>query len=125
MALWFFKIRIQDTSYFVIIVALLLASWELAAPTATGLSPCLLQALYSVPSRFYRHEGATKANVRTAQAARTSLSKALKVSLLRQRNGLGVRPCSPGTGRFVHHPKSNFRTESGVDSHEMERLLKC
>ena len=59
-------------------------SWDLWAAEAnlhTGRSQLLLLLVLSlVHCRFYWDEGATKANVRTAHAARSSLSKALSVS---------------------------------------------
>ncbi len=81
-AMAFLKAEYKILSYFVIIAALLLgimgfssanSHWSIALAFITG-------AIMSALAGFIGMRVATKANVRTAQAARTSLSKALQVS---------------------------------------------
>jgi K(+)-stimulated pyrophosphate-energized sodium pump len=69
-------------TYFVVVVAILLAvmgmsnansHWSIGIAFVVG-------AIFSASAGFIGMKIATKANVRTAQAAKTSLSKALKVS---------------------------------------------
>jgi K(+)-stimulated pyrophosphate-energized sodium pump len=81
-AMAFLKAEYKILSYFVIIAALLLAymgatnhnsDWTIALAFIIG-------AVFSATAGFIGMKIATKANVRTAQAARTSLSNALKVS---------------------------------------------
>src|SRR5690606_3263739 len=69
---------------------------------------------------------ATKANVRTAQAARTSLSKALNVSFTGGAvMGLGVAGLAVlGLGGLYIIIKAIFAPEAGVDSLEMERTIE-
>lgn len=81
-AMAFLKAEYKILTYFVIIAALLLgymgsqnpeSHWSIAIAFVFG-------AIFSAMAGFIGMRVATKANVRTAQAARTSLSKALKVS---------------------------------------------
>ncbi|WP_423737968.1 sodium-translocating pyrophosphatase [Chitinophaga caseinilytica] len=81
-AMAFLKAEYKILTYFVIIAALLLgymgfshenSDWTIALAFVIG-------AVFSATAGFIGMRIATKANVRTAQAARTSLSKALKVS---------------------------------------------
>ncbi len=81
-AMAFLKAEYKILTYFVIIAALLLgymgyshanSDWTIALAFIIG-------AIFSATAGFIGMRIATKANVRTAQAARTSLSKALKVS---------------------------------------------
>ncbi len=81
-AMAFLKSEWKILSYFVIIVAILLAvmagsnpdsHWSIAIAFVIG-------AVFSATAGYIGMKVATKANVRTAQAARTSLSKALNVS---------------------------------------------
>ena len=81
-AMAFLKAEYKILSYFVIIAALLLgimgfssanSSWSIALSFISV-------AFFSALAGFIGMKVATKANVRTAQAARTSLAKALKVS---------------------------------------------
>ena len=81
-AMAFLKAEYRILSYFVIIAALLLgimglssanSSWSIALAFISG-------AILSALAGFIGMKVATKANVRTTQAARTSLAKALKVS---------------------------------------------
>jgi len=81
-AMAFLKAEYKILTYFVIIGALLLGAmgysnanshWSIAVAFVLG-------AFFSALAGFIGMKVATKANVRTAQAARTSLSKALQVS---------------------------------------------
>lgn len=81
-AMAFLKAEYKILTYFVIIAALLLgymgfshenSDWTIALAFIIG-------AIFSATAGFIGMRIATKANVRTAQAARTSLSRALKVS---------------------------------------------
>src|ERR1700761_1626008 len=81
-AMAFLKAEWKILSYFVIIGAILLAimgrsnpqsSWAIALSFVLG-------AILSATAGYIGMRSATKANVRTAQAARTSLAQALKVS---------------------------------------------
>src|SRR5665647_1412111 len=81
-AMAFLKAEYKILTYFVIIAALLLgimgyssanSSWSIAVAFICG-------AILSALAGFIGMKVATKANVRTAHAARTSLAQALKVS---------------------------------------------
>jgi K(+)-stimulated pyrophosphate-energized sodium pump len=81
-AMAFLKAEYKVLSYFVVIVAILLgimgASHDNSSPLI-GVA-FIIGAVFSALAGFIGMRIATKANVRTAQAARTSLSKALNVS---------------------------------------------
>jgi K(+)-stimulated pyrophosphate-energized sodium pump len=91
-AMAFLKAEYKILTYFVVIVALLLgimgytdanSHWSIAVAFVFG-------AFFSALAGFIGMKVATKANVRTAQAARTSLSKALKGFFYRRiSNGYG------------------------------------
>ena len=81
-AMAFLKAEWKILGYFVVIVALLLgvmsstnenSHWSIAIAFVIG-------AVFSATAGYIGMNIATKSNVRTAHAARTSLSKALKVS---------------------------------------------
>src|SRR5690606_37521808 len=81
-AMAFLRAKWRILAYFVVIVGLLLAvmasanphsHWSIALAFVVG-------AVYSATAGYVGMKVATKANVRTAQAARSSLSKALNVS---------------------------------------------
>ncbi len=127
-AMAFLRSEYRILSYFVIIVALLLgvmgassanSHWSIALAFIAG-------AIFSASAGFIGMKVATKANVRTAQAARTSLSKALKVSFTGGSvMGLGVAGLAVlGLGGLFIILKAIFAPESGVDSHEMERTIE-
>src|SRR6202012_4127709 len=81
-AMAFLKAEYKVLGYFVVIAGLLLAFMGYSNP---GSSPMIavafiIGAFFSALAGFIGMRIATKANVRTAHAARTSLSKALAVS---------------------------------------------
>ncbi len=82
-----------------------IANWSIALSFVVG-------AFFSALAGYIGMRAATKANVRTAQAARTSLSKALNVSFTGGSvMGLGVAGLAVfGLGWIVHNFKSNFCT---------------
>src|ERR1019366_3954344 len=83
-------------------------------------------AVLSALAGFNGMRVATKANVRTAQAARTSLAKALKVSFTGGSvMGLGVAGLAVlGLGGLFIILKSIFAPHASVDSLEMEKTIE-
>src|SRR4051812_21583705 len=81
-AMAFLKAEWKILTYFAIIVALLLGYMGLKSPEShwTIALAFLVGAFFSALAGFIGMRAATKANVRTAHAARTSLAKALSVS---------------------------------------------
>jgi len=81
-AMAFLKAEWKILSYFVIIVAILLGVMASANPTSHWMIAVafVIGAVSSATAGYIGMSIATKANVRTAHAARTSLSQALKVS---------------------------------------------
>lgn len=127
-AMAFLKAEYKIMTYFVIIVAILLA--VMGASNANshwsiGLS-FILGAILSALAGFIGMKIATKANVRTAEAAKTSLSKALKVSFTGGSvMGMGVAGLAVlGLGGLYIIIKQIFAPGAGVDSHEMERTIE-
>ena len=127
-AMAFLKAEYKIMGYFVVIAALLLGvmgyssennHWTISLAFVAG-------AVLSALAGFIGMKVATKANVRTAQAARTSLSKALKVSFTGGSvMGLGVAGLAVlGLGGLFIILKAIFAPESGVDSAEMERTIE-
>ncbi|MEO5648613.1 MAG: sodium-translocating pyrophosphatase [Ginsengibacter sp.] len=127
-AMAFLKAEYKILSYFVIIAALLLgimgfssanSHWSIAIAFICG-------GFFSALAGFIGMKVATKANVRTAQAARTSLSKALKVSFTGGSvMGLGVAGLAVlGLGGLFIILKAIFAPEAAVDSLEMERTIE-
>ncbi|WBV60817.1 sodium-translocating pyrophosphatase [Chryseobacterium camelliae] len=127
-AMAFLKAEYKILMYFVIIVAILLAvmgmsnansHWSIGIAFAVG-------AVFSATAGFIGMKIATKANVRTAEAARTSLSKALKVSFTGGSvMGMGVAGLAVlGLGALFLITKQIFAPDATVDSHEMERTIE-
>ena len=127
-AMAFLKAEYKILTYFVIIVALLLgimgysdsnSHWSIALAFVFG-------AFFSALAGFIGMKVATKANVRTAQAARTSLSKALKVSFTGGSvMGMGVAGLAVlGLGGLFIILKAIFAPEAAVDSEEMKRAIE-
>ncbi len=127
-AMAFLKAEWKILSYFVVLAAILLAvmgnsnphsSWAIALAFVLG-------AILSATAGYIGMRSATKANVRTAQAARTSLSKALKVSFTGGSvMGLGVSGLAVlGLGGLFILLKAIFAPGAAVDSDEMVRTIE-
>jgi K(+)-stimulated pyrophosphate-energized sodium pump len=127
-AMAFLKAEYKILTYFVVVVAILLAvmgssnsnsHWSIGVAFAVG-------AIFSALAGFIGMKIATKANVRTAEAARTSLSKALKVSFTGGSvMGMGVAGLAVlGLGALFLIIKQIFAPDATVDSHEMERTIE-
>lgn len=127
-AMAFLKAEYKILTYFVVVVAILLAvmgssnansHWSIGIAFVVG-------AIFSATAGFIGMKIATKANVRTAEAARTSLSKALKVSFTGGSvMGMGVAGLAVlGLGALFLIIKQIFAPEATVDSHEMEQTIE-
>src|SRR6201985_1474162 len=127
-AMAFLKAEWKILSYFVVLAAILLAvmgnsnphsSWAIALAFVLG-------AILSATAGYIGMRSATKANVRTAQAARTSLSKALKVSFTGGSvMGLGVSGLAVlGLGGLFILLKAIFAPGAAVDSEEMKKTIE-
>ncbi|MFM2146490.1 MAG: hypothetical protein RL732_1326, partial [Bacteroidota bacterium] len=81
-AMAFLKAEWRILGYFVAIVALLLGAMATANPNShwSIAVAFIIGAVFSATAGYIGMKIATRSNVRTAQAARTSLSKALSVS---------------------------------------------
>ena len=81
-AMAFLKAEWKVLGYFVVIVAVLLGVMSMANPNShwSIALAFVVGAVFSATAGYIGMKIATKSNVRTAQAARTSLSKALSVS---------------------------------------------
>ncbi|MBL7735113.1 MAG: sodium-translocating pyrophosphatase [Chitinophagaceae bacterium] len=127
-AMAFLKAEWKILTYFVVIAAVLLAfmgtrnpnsHWSIAIAFIIG-------AFFSALAGYIGMRIATKANVRTAQAARSSLSKALAVSFTGGSvMGLGVAGLAVlGLGGLFIILKMIFAPESAVDSVEMVKTIE-
>jgi K(+)-stimulated pyrophosphate-energized sodium pump len=127
-AMAFLKAEYKILGYFVVIVALLLgimgytdknSHWSISLAFVMG-------AFFSALAGFIGMKVATKANVRTAQAARTSLSQALKVSFTGGSvMGMGVAGLAVlGLGSLFIILKTIFAPTQAVDSEEMKRAIE-
>lgn len=127
-AMAFLRAEYKILTYFVVIAAILLAvmgysnansHWSIAMAFIMG-------AIFSALAGFIGMRVATKANVRTAHAARTSLSKALSVSFTGGSvMGLGVAGLAVlGLGGLFIILKMIFAQGAAVDSVEMERTIE-
>jgi len=127
-AMAFLKAEWKILGYFVAIVAILLAlmsttnphsHWSIAVAFIVG-------AVLSATAGYIGMKVATKANVRTAQAARTSLSKALQVSFTGGAvMGLGVSGLAVlGLGGLYIILKQVFAPDAAVNSDEMIRTIE-
>ncbi|WP_313091190.1 sodium-translocating pyrophosphatase [Chryseobacterium flavum] len=127
-AMAFLKAEYKILTYFVIVVAILLAvmgttnsnsHWSIGIAFVVG-------AIFSASAGFIGMKIATKANVRTAEAAKTSLSKALKVSFTGGSvMGMGVAGLAVlGLGALFLIIRQIFAPDAPVDSHEMERTIE-
>lgn len=127
-AMAFLKAEYKILTYFVIIAGLLLAFMGYSNPKS---SPAIalsfvIGACFSAIAGFVGMRIATKANVRTANAARTSLSKALAVSFGGGSvMGLGVAGLAVlGLGGLFIILKMIFAPNAAVSSEEMERTIE-
>jgi K(+)-stimulated pyrophosphate-energized sodium pump len=127
-AMAFLKAEYKILTYYVIIAGLLLgfmgysnaeSHWSIALAFVVG-------AVFSALAGFIGMRIATKANVRTANAARTSLSKALAVSFGGGAvMGLGVAGLAVlGLGGLFIILKMIFAPDAAVDSLEMARTIE-
>lgn len=127
-AMAFLKAEYKIMMYFVVIVAVLLgvmgasnanSHWTIGLAFIVG-------AILSALAGFIGMKIATKSNVRTAEAAKTSLSKALKVSFTGGSvMGMGVAGLAVlGLGALYLIIKQIFAPGYSVDSHEMEKTIE-
>jgi K(+)-stimulated pyrophosphate-energized sodium pump len=127
-AMAFLKAEWKILGYFVVIVALLLGVMASANPTShwSIAIAFVLGAVFSATAGYIGMKVATKANVRTAQAARTSLSKALSVSFTGGSvMGLGVAGLAVlGLSGLFIILKAIFAPESAVNSGDMIRTIE-
>jgi K(+)-stimulated pyrophosphate-energized sodium pump len=127
-AMAFLKAEYKILTYFVIIAALLLGLMGFSNPTShwSIALAFVAGAFCSALAGFIGMKVATKANVRTAQAARTSLSKALKVSFTGGSvMGLGVAGLAVlGLSGLFIIIKMVFAPNASVDSMEMQKTIE-
>ena len=127
-AMAFLKSEYKVLAYFVAIGAMLLgimgasntnSHWTIAIAFIIG-------AFFSALAGFIGMKVATKANVRTAQAARSSLKKALNVSFTGGSvMGMGVAGLAVlGLGSLFIILRYSFANGAPVDSLEMERTIE-
>lgn len=127
-AMAFLKAEYRILTYFVLIVAVLLgimgysntnSHWSIGIAFVVG-------AIFSATAGFIGMKIATKSNVRTAEAAKTSLAKALNVSFTGGSvMGMGVAGLAVlGLGALFLIIKQIFAQNSGVDTVEMERTIE-
>jgi K(+)-stimulated pyrophosphate-energized sodium pump len=127
-AMAFLKAEYKVMGYFVVIAALLLgvmgatdknSHWSIAIAFIIG-------AILSALAGYLGMRIATKSNVRTAEAAKTSLSKALKVSFTGGAvMGMGVAGLAVlGLGSLFIILYTVFVHGAAVDSEEMKRAIE-
>jgi K(+)-stimulated pyrophosphate-energized sodium pump len=127
-AMAFLKAEYKILTYFVIVVAILLgfmgysnanSHWSIGLAFVFG-------AVFSALAGFIGMRIATKSNVRTAEAARTSLSQALKVSFTGGAvMGMGVAGLAVlGLGALFIVLYVTFVNGAAVNSHEMEKAIE-
>lgn len=117
-AMAFLKAEYKILTYFVIIAALLLGYMGLSHENSdwTIALAFIIGAIFSATAGFIGMKIATKANVRTAQAARSSLARALKVSFTGGSvMGMGVAGLAVlGLGGLFIILKAYFGAEAGT-----------
>jgi len=127
-AMAFLKAEWKVLGYFVVIVGILLAVMAQANPHShwSIALAFVLGAVLSATAGYIGMKAATKANVRTAQAARTSLSKALNVSFTGGAvMGVGVAGLAVlGLGGLYIVLKHFFAPGAGINSEEMVRTIE-
>src|SRR6202008_4117490 len=127
-AMAFLKAEWKILGYFVAVVALLLAVMASANPNShwSIALAFIIGAMFSATAGYIGMKVATKANVRTAQAARSSLSKALNVSFTGGSvMGLGVAGLAVlGLGGLYIVLKQIFAPSAAINSEEMIRTIE-
>lgn len=127
-AMAFLHAEYRILAYFVAIVAVLLAvmGYSNANSHWTIGIAFIFGAVFSAFAGYIGMKIATKANVRTAEAAKSSLSKALKVSFTGGSvMGLGVAGLAVlGLGALYLIIRQIFAPDSPPSSHEMERTIE-
>ena len=127
-AMAFLRAEWKILGYFVVIVALLLGFMASTNPHSHWAISIafILGAILSATAGYIGMRVATKANVRTAHAARTSLSQALKVSFTGGSvMGLGVAGLAVlGLGGTFIILKAIFSPDAAVNSEEMLRTIE-
>ncbi|HLO71069.1 MAG TPA: sodium-translocating pyrophosphatase [Flavipsychrobacter sp.] len=127
-AMAFLKAEYKILTYFVIIAGLLLGFMGYSNPKSSPVIALafIIGAVFSALAGFIGMRIATKANVRTAHAARTSLSKALSVSFGGGAvMGMGVAGLAVlGLGSLFIIFKMIFAPDALVNSEEMERAIE-
>jgi len=127
-AMAFLRAEWKILGYFVGIVAILLGIMASANPDShwSIAVAFVLGAIFSATAGYIGMRVATKANVRTANAARTSLSKALAVSFTGGSvMGLGVAGLAVlGLSSLFIILKMLFAPEAGVNSAEMMKTIE-
>ena len=126
-AMAFLKAEWKILAYFVVIVGILLAVMASGNPEShwTIALAFVVGAVFSATAGYIGMKIATRANVRTANAARSSLSKALSISFTGGSvMGLGVAGLAVlGLGGLFLLLKAYFGAEA-VDSVEMSRTIE-
>jgi len=127
-AMAFLKAEWKVLGYFVVIVAILLAVMAQANPNShwSIAIAFVIGAVLSATAGYIGMKAATKANVRTAQAARTSLSKALNVSFTGGAvMGVGVAGLAVlGLGGLYIVLKHFFAPGAAMNSEEMVKTIE-
>src|SRR5204863_3319705 len=127
-AMAFLRAEWKILGYFVVIVAVLLAVMAMANPHSHWLiaGAFVVGAVLSATAGYIGMKVATKANVRTAHAARTSLSKALNVSFTGGAvMGVGVAGLAVlGLGGLYITLKHFFAPGASINSDEMIRTIE-
>ncbi|MBK6935719.1 MAG: sodium-translocating pyrophosphatase [Chitinophagaceae bacterium] len=127
-AMAFLKAEWKILGYFVVIVGILLAVMAQANPHSHWLiaGAFIVGAVFSATAGYIGMRAATKANVRTAHAARTSLKKALHVSFTGGAvMGMGVSGLAVlGLGGLYIFFKQYFAPGAAVGSDEMFKAIE-
>jgi K(+)-stimulated pyrophosphate-energized sodium pump len=129
-AMAFLKAEWKVLSYFAVIAGILLAWSGTLVPTSSPIIAVsfLIGAFFSALAGYIGMKIATKANVRTTQAARTSLKHALKVSFTGGSvMGLGVAGLAVlglGSLFIVFYQVYVVSVGAGVNGIEMEKALE-
>ncbi len=127
-AMAFLRAEWKILTYFVLIVALLLGLMASRNPHSHWLIAVafIVGAFFSALAGYIGMRAATKANVRTAHAARTSLSKALNVSFTGGAvMGMGVAGLAVlGLGGLFIVLHQYFAADAGVNSTDMLRAIE-